>query len=80
MRVVVAVIVVVQAAVIAVFAAFAVSGDSWGIARGVALLLSVPFLGLSMPALLLMWKGFRRAAAMIAVLSLVSTWVLWAYA
>ena len=80
MRVVIAVIVVVQAAVIAVFAAFAVSGDSWGIARGVALLLSVPFLSLSLPALLLMWRGFRRAAAMVAVLSLISTWIVWAYA
>jgi hypothetical protein len=81
MRLAITGIVVLQAAVIAVFfAAFAASGDSWGIARAVALLLSVPFLVLSMPALVLMWKGHTRTAAMVALLSLVSTWIVWAFA
>lgn len=80
MRVVVMVIVAAQAAMIAVFAAFAVSGDPWRIARAVALLLSVPFLALSMPALVLMWKGHKRIAAIVAVLSLISTWTAWTFA
>ena len=80
MKFLVIVIAVLQAAFIAMFAALAVSGDSWGIARAVALLLSIPFVCLTVPALILTWKGDRRTGAMLAVLSLVDPWAAWSFA
>jgi hypothetical protein len=69
-----------QAALIGLFAAFAASGDAWGIARAMALLLSLPFVALSVPALGLMWKGYPKAAALLALLSAAVTWAAWAFA
>ena len=80
MRVLVIAIVLLQAGLIGLFAAFAASGDAWGIARALALLLSLPFVMLSVPALVLMWMGHANAAGLLALLSLAVTWAAWAFA
>ena len=80
MRGLVIAIALLQAGVIGLFAVFAASGDAWGIARAMALLLSIPFVVLSVPVLALLWKGYRRAAATFALLSLAATWAAWAFA
>jgi hypothetical protein len=76
----VGVVAVLQAAAIAIFVFFALTGDSWGIARAMALLLSVPFVVLTVPALLLLKTGWPRSAGLVAVLSAATTWLAWHFA
>lgn len=69
-----------EATAIAAFAAFALSGDAWGIARAMALLLAVPFVLLTAPALALVWRGRLRTGALLAAASVAVTLVAWALA
>jgi hypothetical protein len=77
MKVLVIVIALVQ---VGLFAGFAESGDSWGIARAMALLLSIPFVVLTAPAVVLLWRGYATAAGILALFSLATTWAAWAFA
>lgn len=69
-----------HAAAIAMFVMFAMQGDSLGIARGMAMLLSVPFAVLTVPAVLLLWSGRRRLAGLVAALAAAVTLMAWAFA
>jgi hypothetical protein len=77
-RILVVITAVLQALAIGLFAAFALSGDAWGIARGMALLLSIPFVTLTLPAL---WLHFRAEhqvfSAALALGSIAATCFLW---
>ncbi|HEX8168217.1 MAG TPA: hypothetical protein VF601_20815 [Beijerinckiaceae bacterium] len=70
----------VQGFFIAAFACFALAGDSWGIARALALGLSLPFVLLTVPALAALRKGRARLALALAVLSFTAFWLLWRFA
>ena len=70
LRAVVVLVAALEAGAIALFVAFAFSGDTWGIARAVALLLALPFAALTIPALVLIQTGGPRAAAWLAAFSL----------
>jgi hypothetical protein len=70
----------VEAFAIGAFAIAAMSGDEWGIARAVALLLTVPFVCLTLPALLLVSRGYGRSAALLAVLSVAAMGLAWRFA
>jgi hypothetical protein len=77
LRALVCVIAGLEALLIAMFAVFSLSGDSLGIARAMALLLSVPFVALTGPALLLMARGRLGLAAALALASLAATALSW---
>ena len=70
-------IAVVELLAIGLFAAAAITGDDWGIARAMASLLAVPFIGLTVPGLLLLRRGHRRSAAALAIASVPVTGLLW---
>jgi hypothetical protein len=80
MTILVVLVAVLQAVAIAMFMVFAMTGDPWGIARAMALLLSGPFVALTVPALLLLRSGRRRLAILVAVLSAATTWLAWRFA
>jgi hypothetical protein len=80
MRILVIVIALLQGGLIGLFALFALQGDAWGIARAMALLLSLPFVVLTVPAVLLLRSGRLRLAALIAALSAAVTWMAWRFA
>jgi hypothetical protein len=73
----VAIIAVLQGSLIALFAAFALSGDSLGIARAMALGLSLPFAFLTLPALVMLRQGRPGAATITVLLSVPATWAIW---
>ena len=77
MTILVVLVAVLHAAAITMFVVFAMQGDSWGIARGMAMLLSVPFVALTVPSLLLLRSGWPRLAGLVAVLSVATTWLAW---
>ena len=70
----------VQAFFIAVFVFFSLTGDSLGIARALALLLSLPFVIVTVPALVLLRRNRAGAAAGLVLLSLAVFWLLWRFA
>lgn len=76
----VVVIALLEGVLVALFGAFALAGDSWGIARAMALGLSMPFASLTLPALVLLHRDWPRAATLMAVLSVPVTWAVWALA
>lgn len=80
MKIVVVVVAAIQVAAVGLFAVFALSGDSWGIARAMAMLLGLPFLAFTVPALILMRKGYLTLAASVAVASLIATALAWRFA
>jgi hypothetical protein len=70
-----------QACFVGFFALLAVSEDSWGIFRALALLLSLPFLLLTVPALVLAKKGRALPLAIgLALLSPLVTYLAWRFA
>lgn len=71
---------VAQAVPIGLFAFLALSGDSLGIARGMAVLLTVPFCALTIPALFLLGRGRIGPALGLAGVSLPASWILWRFA
>jgi hypothetical protein len=79
-RAVVLLVAGVQVFFIAAFGYFALSNDSWGIARALALGLSLPFVALTVPALVLLWRHWVRTALALALLSLAAFWLLWRFA
>jgi hypothetical protein len=59
-------------------AAFALSSDPWGIARGVAILAAIPLTGFSLPALALAIHGrWLWTALTLAMLGLLVSILLW---
>ena len=70
----------VQVFFIVAFVCFALTGDSLGIARALALLLSLPFVALTVPALVLLWRHWFRTALGLALMSLAVFWLLWRFA
>lgn len=77
LRAVVVLVAALEAGAIALFVAFAFSGDTWGIARAMALLLALPFAALTIPALVLIQTGRPRAATWLAAFSLAVTCLSW---
>jgi hypothetical protein len=69
-----------EAAFIGLFAVFALSGDTLGIARAMALILAVPFVVFTVPALLLLRRGRPRLAAFVVALSAAVTYAVWRFA
>lgn len=66
-----------QGVVVGGFALTALAGDDWGIARAVALLLTVPLVVLTGGALILTARGHLRWASAIALLSILLMWLAW---
>jgi hypothetical protein len=69
-----------QAAFIGLFAAMSLSGDSLGIARAMALILAVPFLVFTVPALVLLRRGRPDLAGCVVALSAAAMYVAWRFA
>ena len=69
-----------EAVFIALFAVLSLSGDRLGIARAMALLLAAPFLVFTVPALLLLWRGRPKPAALVVALSGIATYGAWRFA
>ena len=80
LRIAVLLVAIAEAAFIGLFALFSLSGDGFGIARAMALLLAAPFVVFTVPALLLLWRGRPRPAALIVALSGVATYAAWRFA
>ena len=80
MKFIVLAIATIQVAAVALFGLFALSGDSWGIARAMAMLLALPFVAFTVPAVILMRNGYPRLAASLAVISIMGTWFAWRFA
>ena len=79
-RIAVLVVALAEAALIALFAVFALTGDSLGIARAMMLILAVPFVVFTVPALLLLRRGRWGLAGVIVALSGVATYAAWRFA
>ncbi len=77
LRAFVILIAIAQAVFVGIFVAAALSGDAWGIARAVALLLGTVYLLTTGPALILMWYGRVRSAAFIVSASTFLMSVAW---
>lgn len=69
-----------EAAFIGLFAVLSLTGDGFGVARAMALLLAVPFLVFTVPALLLLRRGRSRPAALAVALSGLATCAAWRFA
>lgn len=80
LRVAVVLVAIAEAAFIGLFAVLSLTGDGFGIARAMALLLAVPFLVFTVPALLLLPRGRPRPAALVVALSGLATWAAWRFA
>lgn len=70
----------VQIAAVSLFAALATSGDEYGIARSMVLLLATPLVCLTLPAFLLFRRGNDGWAIGLAILSLLAIVLLWLFA
>lgn len=71
-------VVAMQIASVLLFVVLAlVEGDSWGIAKGMALLLACPLVALSLPALLLYRWRYRWSAAALGTASALTSGVAW---
>lgn len=80
LKVAVVLVAVAEAAFIAMFAAMALSGDAWGIARAMALILVVPFLIFTLPALALLRSRRPRLAALVIAVSTAAMYAAWRFA
>jgi hypothetical protein len=76
-RYVVVLIAVLEGGFAALFAALSLSGDSLGIARAMALGLSLPFAFLTLPALVVLRPRRPGAATLMALLSVPATCAIW---
>jgi hypothetical protein len=69
-----------QGAVIGLFAVFALSGDSLGIAKAMVGILAIPFLILTLPSIMMARMGKLGIAVALAVASLGLTAAAWYFA
>lgn len=80
LRIAVLLVAIAEAAFIGLFAVLSLTGDGFGVARAMALLLTVPFLVFTVPALLLLRRGRSRPAALAVALSGLATCAAWRFA
>jgi hypothetical protein len=66
-----------QGALIVLFAAFAMSGDDLGIAKSMAIMMCLPFVAITIPALALLWRGRIGWASLSTGLSVLLLTLLW---
>ncbi len=71
------VVVVLETALLVLFAAFALSGDELGIARAMLTALAIPYAVTALPGILLMARGQSLFALLLVGISVPLIWLIW---
>lgn len=77
LKIILVIVVLLETALLAVFAAFALSGDDLGIARAMLAALAVPYALATVPGILVMARGRLLIATVLVGTSVPLIWLVW---
>ena len=80
LKLILVIVVLLETALLALFAAFALSGDELGIARAMLIALAVPYALTTLPGILLMARGRLLMALALVGASVPLIWLVWSVA
>ena len=77
LKTILVIVVLLETALLALFAAFALSGDELGIARAMLIALAVPYALTTVPGIFLLARGRLLIASVLVGVSVPLIWLVW---